>query len=113
MAPGRPVRVPSSEESGATGAEQKGRSEATARGSPAGLPDIAAARAPTPRQSRPEAVQFLADLAANNERGRFQPRKAEFEQLRSVGRLDLFSVLGDRIEGDAVYFLMFDMNWFV
>ena len=30
---------------------------------------------------RPEAIQFLADLAANNERDWFQPRKAEFEQL--------------------------------
>jgi uncharacterized protein (TIGR02453 family) len=30
---------------------------------------------------RPEAVQFLADLAANNDRGWFQPRKAEYEQL--------------------------------
>jgi uncharacterized protein (TIGR02453 family) len=30
---------------------------------------------------RPEAVQFLADLAANNDRGWFQPRKAEYERL--------------------------------
>ena len=30
---------------------------------------------------RPEAIQFLADLAANNERDWFQPRKAEFERL--------------------------------
>ncbi len=30
---------------------------------------------------RPEAVQFLADLAANNDRAWFQPRKAEFERL--------------------------------
>ena len=37
--------------------------------------------APTFTGFRPEAVQFLADLAANNERTWFQPRKAEFEQL--------------------------------
>ena len=30
---------------------------------------------------RPETIQFLADLAANNERDWFQPRKAEFERL--------------------------------
>jgi uncharacterized protein (TIGR02453 family) len=30
---------------------------------------------------RPEAIQFLADLAANNERSWFQPRKAEYERL--------------------------------
>jgi uncharacterized protein (TIGR02453 family) len=30
---------------------------------------------------RPEAVQFLADLAANNDRAWFQPRKAEYERL--------------------------------
>jgi uncharacterized protein (TIGR02453 family) len=30
---------------------------------------------------RPEAVQFIADLTANNERTWFQPRKAEYERL--------------------------------
>jgi uncharacterized protein (TIGR02453 family) len=30
---------------------------------------------------RPEAVQFLADLTANNDRSWFQPRKAEYEAL--------------------------------
>src|SRR5882672_12081522 len=29
----------------------------------------------------PAAIQFLVDLAANNERSWFQPRKAEFERL--------------------------------
>ncbi len=29
----------------------------------------------------PEAIQFLVDLAANNERSWFQPRKAEYERL--------------------------------
>jgi uncharacterized protein (TIGR02453 family) len=29
----------------------------------------------------PDAVQFLADLAANNDRAWFQPRKAEYERL--------------------------------
>ena len=30
---------------------------------------------------RPEAIQFLADLAANNDRDWFQPRKNDFERL--------------------------------
>lgn len=30
---------------------------------------------------RPEAIQFLADLAQNNDRAWFQPRKADFERL--------------------------------
>ena len=30
---------------------------------------------------KPEAIQFLADLAANNERDWFTPRKAEYERL--------------------------------
>ncbi len=30
---------------------------------------------------RPEAIQFLVDLADNNTRDRFQPRKAEYERL--------------------------------
>ena len=37
--------------------------------------------APTFTGFRPEAIQFLADLAANNERAWFQPRKAEYEAL--------------------------------
>ena len=30
---------------------------------------------------RSEAIQFLVDLAANNDRAWFQPRKAEYERL--------------------------------
>jgi uncharacterized protein (TIGR02453 family) len=40
-----------------------------------------AVAAPTFTGFRPEAIQFLADLAANNDRAWFQPRKAEYEQL--------------------------------
>jgi uncharacterized protein (TIGR02453 family) len=36
---------------------------------------------PTFTGFRPEAIQFLADLAANNDRAWFQPRKAEYERL--------------------------------
>jgi uncharacterized protein (TIGR02453 family) len=37
--------------------------------------------APTFSGFRPEAIQFLADLAANNDRAWFQPRKGEYERL--------------------------------
>lgn len=40
-----------------------------------------AVAAPTFTGFRPEAVQFLADLTANNDRAWFQPRKAEYEGL--------------------------------
>ena len=40
-----------------------------------------AVSAPSFAGFRPEAIQFLADLAANNDRAWFQPRKAEYERL--------------------------------
>lgn len=40
-----------------------------------------AVAAPTFTGFRPEAIQFLADLAANNERTWFQARKGEYERL--------------------------------
>jgi uncharacterized protein (TIGR02453 family) len=40
-----------------------------------------AVHAPSFTGFRPEAIQFLADLTANNERAWFQPRKAEYERL--------------------------------
>jgi uncharacterized protein (TIGR02453 family) len=40
-----------------------------------------AVAAPSFTGFRPEAIQFLADLAANNDRAWFQPRKAEYERL--------------------------------
>src|SRR3954447_10091329 len=40
-----------------------------------------AVAAPTFTGFKPEAIQFLVDLAANNERAWFQPRKAEYERL--------------------------------
>ena len=40
-----------------------------------------AVASPTFAGFQPEAIQFLADLAANNDRAWFQPRKAEYERL--------------------------------
>ena len=45
---------------------------------------------------RPEAIQFLADLADNNERSWFQPRKGDFERLLKVPLEELCVVLDQR-----------------
>ncbi len=45
---------------------------------------------------RPEAIQFLADLGANNERSWFQPRKAEYERLLKAPLEALVAALAER-----------------
>jgi uncharacterized protein (TIGR02453 family) len=45
---------------------------------------------------RPEAIQFLADLADNNERSWFQPRKADYERLLKAPLEELCVVLDQR-----------------
>ncbi len=45
---------------------------------------------------RPEAIDFLADLAQNNERAWFQPRKAEYERLLKRPMEALVAALADR-----------------
>ena len=45
---------------------------------------------------RSEAIQFLADLAANNDRAWFQPRKADYERLLKEPLEALCVVLGER-----------------
>ena len=50
---------------------------------------------------RPEAIQFLVDLAANNERAWFQPRKAEYERLLKEPLEALCVALGERVPGSA------------
>ena len=47
---------------------------------------------------RPEAIQFLADLAENNDRGWFQPRKAEYERLLKQPLEALCVALAERFE---------------
>jgi uncharacterized protein (TIGR02453 family) len=44
----------------------------------------------------PEAIQFLADLAENNDRAWFTPRKGEYEQLLKEPLQALILALGDR-----------------
>jgi uncharacterized protein (TIGR02453 family) len=53
---------------------------------------------PTFTGFRPEAIQFLADLTANNERAWFQPRKAEFERLLKEPLEALIEALAGRFE---------------
>ena len=45
---------------------------------------------------RPEAIDFLADLAQNNERSWFQPRKAEYERLLKRPMEALVAALAER-----------------
>jgi uncharacterized protein (TIGR02453 family) len=58
--------------------------------------------APTFTGFRPEAIQFLADLAINNERSWFQPRKAEYEALLKQPLEALCVVLAERFEARRV-----------
>ena len=47
---------------------------------------------------RPEAIQFLADLAENNDRAWFQPRKAEYERLLKEPLEALCVALAERFD---------------
>jgi uncharacterized protein (TIGR02453 family) len=47
---------------------------------------------------RPEAVDFLADLAQNNERSWFQARKADYERLLKDPMEDFVAALADEFE---------------
>lgn len=48
------------------------------------------------RGFRPEAIQFLADLAEHNDRAWFQPRKADYERLLKEPLEALVAALGER-----------------
>jgi uncharacterized protein (TIGR02453 family) len=51
---------------------------------------------------QPEAIQFLADLAVNNERAWFQPRKAEYERLLKQPLEALCDVIAERFAAKGV-----------
>lgn len=51
---------------------------------------------------RPEAIQFLADLAANNDRAWFTPRKAEFERLLKGPLEALIAALAERFAARGI-----------
>ena len=50
----------------------------------------------------PEAIQFLADLAQNNERAWFQPRKAEYERLLREPMAALIGALAERLAARTI-----------
>src|SRR5512143_517195 len=49
-----------------------------------------------------DAIQFLADLAQNNDRAWFQPRKAEFERLLKVPMEAMIAALAERLAARGV-----------
>ena len=51
---------------------------------------------------QPEAIQFLADLAANNDRAWFQPRKGEYERLLKEPLEALHRALGEQFEARGI-----------
>ena len=51
---------------------------------------------------RPEAIQFLADLAENNDRAWFTPRKADFERLLKRPLESLCLALDDRFRARGI-----------
>jgi uncharacterized protein (TIGR02453 family) len=51
---------------------------------------------------QPEALHFLIELALNNDRAWFQPRKAEYERLLKEPLEALCEALGDRFEARGV-----------
>ena len=53
---------------------------------------------------RPEAIEFLADLAQNNDRTWFQPRKAEYERLLKGPMEALVAALADRFAARGLPF---------
>ena len=50
----------------------------------------------------PDAIQFLVDLAENNDRAWFQPRKAEFERLLKVPMGAMIAALAERLAARGV-----------
>jgi uncharacterized protein (TIGR02453 family) len=50
----------------------------------------------------PDAIQFLLDLAANNDRAWFQPRKAEFDRLLKEPMESLVAELSDRFRSQGI-----------
>jgi uncharacterized protein (TIGR02453 family) len=51
---------------------------------------------------RPEALQFLSDLAEHNDRAWFQPRKAEYERLLKEPLEELVTALDKRFEARGI-----------
>jgi uncharacterized protein (TIGR02453 family) len=50
----------------------------------------------------PDAIQFLADLAANNDRAWFQPRKADYERLLKDPMASFIAALAERFAARGI-----------
>jgi uncharacterized protein (TIGR02453 family) len=61
-----------------------------------------AVAAPTFTGFRPEAIQFLADLAANNDRAWFQPRKGDYERLLKEPLEAMIAALADQLAARGI-----------
>ena len=61
-----------------------------------------AATAPAFAGFQPDAIQFMADLAVNNERAWFQPRKADFERLLKEPMEQLVIAVGERFQARGI-----------
>ena len=61
-----------------------------------------AAAAPAFTGFTPAAIQFLADLAANNDRAWFQPRKGDYERLLKEPMEAMITALADRLAARGV-----------
>jgi len=61
-----------------------------------------AVAAPTFSGFRPEAIQFLVDLQANNDRAWFQPRKSEYERLLKEPLEALLIALEERFRSRGI-----------
>jgi uncharacterized protein (TIGR02453 family) len=57
---------------------------------------------PTFTGFQPEAIQFLVDLADNNDRAWFQPRKGEYERLLKEPLEALIAALAERFEARGI-----------
>jgi uncharacterized protein (TIGR02453 family) len=57
---------------------------------------------PTFTGFRPEAIQFLVDLAENNDRAWFQPRKGDYERLLKEPLEALIASLAERFEARGI-----------
>lgn len=51
---------------------------------------------------QPDAIQFMADLAVNNDRTWFQPRKADFERLLKAPMEELVVAVGERFAARGI-----------
>jgi uncharacterized protein (TIGR02453 family) len=102
-----PFRAHGSQDSGGEVADDRQVSEAAYDGGQRRVEIVMAIAVRRFTGFRPEAIDFLAELAQNNDRAWFQPRKAEYERLLKepmeefvAGLADAFDELGLPLQAD-------------